>query len=80
MYAFQTKIGIPDFPNYTIPPIVQFNHDGSNVTYNMLFGTFQIISINFAPYGGQTWTNLSQEQNGSPWSFTFNVDLRNNFV
>ncbi len=75
MYAFQTKIGIPDFPNYTIPPIVQFNHDGSNVTYNMLFGTFQIISINFAPYGGQTWTNLSQEQNGSPWSFTFNVDL-----
>lgn len=75
MFAFKTNLGIPDFPVGKIPPVIQFNKEGSYVTYNMVCKTFEIIVIEPEVYGDTKWLNLSQEKSGTPWIFSFTIDL-----
>lgn len=75
MFAFQVQIGIPDFPLEQIPPVIQFNKEGSYVTYNMVCQTFKIIVIDPGLYNQATWINLSQDTASAPWVFSFTIDL-----
>ncbi|WP_276133779.1 hypothetical protein [Polluticoccus soli] len=82
MFAFQIEIGMPDFPAEKIPPVIQFNKEGSYVTYNMVCKTFKIIVIEPGLYGPASWINLSQDTADAPWvfSFTIDLDLRNDNI
>ncbi|GAA4271032.1 hypothetical protein U6A24_03960 [Aquimarina gracilis] len=75
MFAFQIKIGLPNFPLDKIPPIVELNQQGSTVTYNMVCETFKIIDLQANMYGSSNWINLDQSTADAPWQIQFNVDL-----
>lgn len=75
MFAFEIEIGIPNFPVSQIPPVIQFNQEGSYVTYNMVCKTFKVISLEPGLYNQTTWVNLSQDDASSPWVFGFTIDL-----
>lgn len=75
MFAFKTNLGIPDLPLDKIPPVIQFNKEGSYVTYNMVCKVFDIIVIEPEVYGDTKWLNLSQENGRTPWIFSFTIDL-----
>lgn len=75
MFAFEVEMGIPDFEAEAIPNIIEFDKEGSYVTYNMFFRKFRIISINQPVYGKGRWVNLNQESERRPWVFKFLVDL-----
>lgn len=76
MFAFQIELGLPDFPTTLIPPVVEFNKEGSSVTYNMNCKTFKIIAIQPGLYPGQEkWLNLSQDDSDKPWTIEYSVDL-----
>ncbi|UXD68001.1 hypothetical protein MUK51_12285 [Sphingobacterium faecium] len=75
MFAFYTELGLPDFPLEKIPPIIEFNKEGSYVTYNMVAKTFKIVVIQPGLYGPATWINLNQQDATDPWVFSFTIDL-----
>jgi hypothetical protein len=75
MFAFQIEIGLPDFPLNLIPPVVEFNKEGSYVTYNMVCKTFKVIVLQPGLYGSTTWINISQENSPKPWVIKYTVDL-----
>lgn len=75
MFAFQVEIGLPDFPLDKIPPVIQFNKEGTYVTYNMVCKTFKILVLEPGGYTGAKWTSLSQDKAQAPWVFSFTVDL-----
>lgn len=75
MFAFEIQIGLPDFPLDKIPPIIELNQEGSNVTYNMVCKTFRIINLQPSLYGASKWISLDQDNDDAPWVVQFNVNL-----
>ena len=75
MFAFQIEIGLPDFPLDKIPPVIELNKEGSNVTYNMVCKTFKIIAIEAPLYGTPAWRVYDQDKYPEPWVFQFSIDL-----
>ncbi|MBU1052574.1 MAG: hypothetical protein KKC46_01955 [Proteobacteria bacterium] len=75
LFAFQIETGIPDFPVADIPPVINMDQQGSNVTYNMVCKQFKIIAVEPAVYGPSIWLNKSQDDSTTPWCFSFTVDL-----
>ena len=75
MFAFIVEIGLPKFDLDKIPAVIEFNKEGSYVTYNMVCKTFKIIAIEQPTYGKPKWINLDQAKCDAPWVFSFMVDL-----
>ncbi len=75
MFAFEIQIGLPNFPLDKIPPIIELNQEGSNVTYNMVCKTFRIINLQANLYGPSKWISLDQANDSAPWVIQFIVNL-----
>lgn len=74
-FAFQIELGLPDFPISNIPPVIELNQEGTNVTYNMICKSFHVIALEQNDKGELQWISLSQSQQYNLWVFQFKVNL-----
>jgi hypothetical protein len=71
-YGIQAVTGI-DSSWTSTPDIVVLSYLGQNVTYNMYFGTMQVVELD-ENYGTLSFTNCSQPAD-APWIFSYLVNL-----
>lgn len=75
--AVRARIGLPDLPLSSLPPIALLGN-GSNapVQFNLLCSDFQVTGFQYGPRGKATWLNRKQPTgSGTPWYFSSNVLL-----
>ena len=72
--AFKAEIGLPHINPSQLPLVIEFMEAGPKVNYNMYGKTFQIVSLEEVNKDEWVWTNASQA--GTPWVFTFEVNLK----
>lgn len=75
--AVKAKIGLPNAPLNSIPPIVVLgNGVAAPALFNLLCSEFQITGFEYGVRGMATWINLSQPTAaGKPWYFSARVNL-----
>ncbi|KAL8660561.1 MAG: hypothetical protein Q9202_006415 [Teloschistes flavicans] len=72
--GFRMTMGIPSgLVSASAPDVVVLGNNTSKVTYNMLCSQFQIVEMQYGPWG-PSWLNMSQPTTG--WVFQSHVDLR----
>ncbi|KQY29973.1 hypothetical protein ASD38_11730 [Caulobacter sp. Root487D2Y] len=73
--AVKARLGLPDVPLASLPPIATLG-DGTSapVLFNLLCAEFQIVGFEYGPH--TKWINQSQPSgSGAPWYFSANVFL-----
>lgn len=75
--AVKAKVGLPDLPPASLPPIATLgNGSSAPVLFNLMCAEFQIAGFEYGARGKATWINQSQPSgSGSPWYFSANVFL-----
>src|SRR4051794_37642536 len=75
--AVRARLGLPDLPPTSIPPILTLL-DGTNAParFNLLCADFQVVGLHYGARGRASWINASQPGGtGSPWYFSATVNL-----
>ncbi len=75
--AVKARIGLPNAPLNSIPPIVVLGHGAAApALFNLLCSEFQITGFQYGARGMATWINASQPTTaGHLWYFSANVEL-----
>lgn len=75
VFAIKAGFGLPKGVDpLSVPDILILGTDSQKVHYNMFFNTFQICTLDWGRHGTFAWNNYTQP-NGSPYIFTYQVDM-----
>lgn len=75
VFAIKAGFGLPKGVSpLSVPDILILGTDKQKVHYNMFFNTFQICTLDWGNHGTYAWNNFVQP-NGSPYIFTYQVDM-----
>lgn len=80
--AVKAKIGLPNVPLNSLPPIAVLGHGASApAQFNLLCSEFQIAGFQYGARGMAVWINMSQSASTQKfWYFSGNVEINKTMV